>query len=70
MITLGMKLSVIVTRLPASRSSSIGPEGRFSFFHPKIKVKARISLSPHHRKNPFLVFYKIGGGEGGVAGDI
>ena len=27
------------TRLPASRSSSIGPEGRFSFFHPKVKVK-------------------------------
>ena len=30
--------------LPASRSSSIGPEGRFSFFHPKVKVKERISL--------------------------
>ena len=27
------------TRLPASRSSSVGPEGRFSFFHPKVKVK-------------------------------
>ena len=26
------------TRLPASRSSSIGPEDRFSFFHPKVKV--------------------------------
>ena len=25
--------------LPASRSSSIGPEGRFSFFHPKVKDK-------------------------------
>ena len=27
------------TRLPASRSSSIGPEGCFSFLHPKVKVK-------------------------------
>ena len=27
------------TRLPASRSSSVGPEGHFSFFHPKVKVK-------------------------------
>ena len=25
------------TRLPASRSSSVGPEGRFSFCHPKVK---------------------------------
>ena len=32
------------TRLLASRSSSIGPEGRFLFFHPKVKVKERISL--------------------------
>ena len=32
------------TRLPASRSSSIGPEARFSFFQPKVKVKERISL--------------------------
>ena len=29
------------TRLPASRSSSVGPEGHFSFFHPKVKVKTR-----------------------------
>ena len=33
------------TRLPASRSSSIGPEGRFSFFHPKVKVKETITLN-------------------------
>ena len=33
----------IETRLPASRSSSIGPEGRFSFFHPKVKVKETIT---------------------------
>ena len=33
------------TRLPASRSSSVGPEGRFSFFHPKVKVKKTISLT-------------------------
>ena len=33
------------TRLPASRSSSVGPEGRFSFFHPKVKVKKIISLT-------------------------
>ena len=32
------------TRLPASRSSSIGPEGRFLFLHPKVKVKERIFL--------------------------
>ena len=25
------------TRLPASRSSSVGPEGCFSFCHPKVK---------------------------------
>ena len=25
------------TRLPASRSSSVGPEGRFSFCHPMVK---------------------------------
>ena len=28
--------------MPASRSSSVGPEGRFSFFHPKVKVKKNI----------------------------
>ena len=33
------------TRLPASRSSSVGPEGCFSFFHPKVKVKKTISLT-------------------------
>ena len=33
------------TRLPASRSSSDGPEGRFSFFHPKVKVQKTISLT-------------------------
>ena len=32
------------TRLPASRSSSIGPECRFLFLHPKVKVKERIFL--------------------------
>ena len=26
-----------ITRLPASRSSSVGPEGRFLFCHPKVK---------------------------------
>ena len=31
--------------MPASRSSSDGPEGRFSFFHPKVKVKKTISLT-------------------------
>ena len=35
----------IETRLPASRSSSDGPEGRFSFFHPKVKVQKTISLT-------------------------
>ena len=34
----------ITTRLPASRSSSIGPKGCFSFLHPKVKVKERISV--------------------------
>ena len=34
----------ITTRLPASRSSSIGPEDSFSFLHPKVKVKERISV--------------------------
>ena len=33
------------TRLPASRSSSIGPEGRFLFFHHKVKVKGSITLN-------------------------
>ena len=33
------------TRVPASRSSSVGPKGRFSFFHPKVKVKKTISLT-------------------------
>ena len=28
---------LIKTRLPASRSSSIGPKGCFSFLHPKVK---------------------------------
>ena len=31
--------------MPAARSSSDGPEGRFSFFHPKVKVKKTISLT-------------------------
>ena len=31
------------TRLPASRSSSTEPEGRFSFFHPKVLVKETIT---------------------------
>ena len=39
------------TRVPASRSSSVGPEGRFSFFHPKVKVK----------KNNILNFSRIFG---------
>ena len=34
----------MITRLPASRSSSVGPEGSFSFMHPKVKVKKTISL--------------------------
>ena len=38
-------LFMSLTRLPASRSSSVGPEGRFSFFHPKVKVKKTISLT-------------------------
>ena len=33
------------TRLPASRSSSIGPEGCFSFFHHKVKIKRTITLN-------------------------
>ena len=33
------------TRLPASRSSSIGPVGCFLFLHPKIKVKETITLN-------------------------
>ena len=33
------------TRLPASRSSSIGPEGCFSFLHPKVKVNKTIFLT-------------------------
>ena len=50
------------TRLPASRSSSIGPEARFSFFQPKVKVKERISLrSTSSLKKTFLVFEKTGG---------
>ena len=32
-------------QLTASRSSSVGPEGHFSFFHPKVKVKKTISLT-------------------------
>ena len=32
------------TRLSASRSSSVAPEGCFSFFHPKVKVKETIFL--------------------------
>ena len=32
-------------QLPTSRSSSVGPEGRFLFFHPKVKVKKTISLT-------------------------
>ena len=35
--------------MPASRSSSVRPEGRFSFFHPKVKVK----------KNNILNFFRI-----------
>ena len=34
-----IKVKLDMTRLPASRSSSIGPEGRFLFLHPKVKVK-------------------------------
>ena len=33
------------TRLPASRSSSIGPEGHILFFHLKEKVKETITLN-------------------------
>ena len=48
--------------MPASRSSSIGPEGHFSFFHPKVKVKERISLRiTASFKKTFLVFEYIGG---------
>ena len=39
-----LSLHSIQTRLPASRSSSIGPEGRFLFLYPKVKVKERIFL--------------------------
>ena len=53
--------SRITTKLPASRSSSIGPEGRFLFFHPKVKVKERISLRSTSSLKPFLVFEKTGG---------
>ena len=43
-IVINFVLTIYLTRLPASRSSSIEPEGHFSFFHPKVKVKERISL--------------------------
>ena len=39
------KIVLRITRLPASRSSSIGPEGCFSFFHPKVEVKETITLN-------------------------
>ena len=39
------RLILRYTRLPASRSSSVGPEGCFSFFHPKVKVKKTVSLT-------------------------
>ena len=35
----------VTTRLPPSRSSSIGPEGWFLFFHPKVSVKEVIILN-------------------------
>ena len=34
----------IATRLPASRSSSVGPEGRFLFCHPKVKKGGGVSF--------------------------
>ena len=54
------------TRLPASRSSSIGPEGRFSFFHPKVKVKERMSLRcPSSLKKNFFAIWESRG-KGGL----
>ena len=32
-------------QLTASRSSSVGPEGHFSFFHPKVKAQETIFLA-------------------------
>ena len=37
-------MNTTYTILPASRSSSVGPEGCFLFFHPKVKVQETISL--------------------------
>ena len=57
-----LQIKVKLTRLPASRSSSVGPEGRFLFFHPKVKVKERMSLGfPSSLKKTFLLFEKAGG---------
>ena len=42
--TVSQNISTINKR-SRSRSSSVGPEGRFSFFHPKVKVKKTISLT-------------------------
>ena len=36
---------LVYLRFPASRSSSVGPEGCFLFFHTKVVVKETISLS-------------------------
>ena len=43
--TMGVPMNIMSTRLPASRSSSVGPEGHFSLFHPKVKVKETITLN-------------------------
>ena len=39
------KHGIFQTRLSASRSSSVGPEGHFSFFHPKVKAQETIFLA-------------------------
>ena len=54
---MGVPMNIMSTRLPASRSSSVGPEGHFSFFHPKVKVKETISL-------PFFGILWVGRFEG------
>ena len=52
-------ISRIRTRLPASRSSSVGPEGCFSFCHPKVKGGGEVSFDKnenHGLEMPFKSF--------------
>ena len=54
------------TRLPASRSSSVGPEGRFLFFHPKVKFKETILMEHLIVEEPHFSVFFLGGGSEGV----